>query len=203
METLTKYVAGGRVRLQIDQQVASQTADGSLLRYVYLGSGTLVNQLLLRDGAVRLGTDVDGFLYHASFVSAEKAAQREKVGLWGKCAAIAQMPNESVLLASADQQASQSAQVLGLADIVPVPTAQPNLLHPGTVRLPTPLPTATPIPTSLPPVPATTPTQSQSPAPQPPAEPSATPIPEGTYCKSKLSGELMPVVDGQYPAECL
>jgi micrococcal nuclease len=76
--------AGTRVRLEADPSQDDTDRWGRLVRFVWDG-GSLVNRALVRAGA---GPE---YLYdrpyrgRAAFVTAEQAAQREHLGVWGAC----------------------------------------------------------------------------------------------------------------------
>lgn len=53
-----------------------------LLRYVYLGDGTFVNEKLLREGYARVSTFPPDVKFADLFVEAERDAREHKRGLW-------------------------------------------------------------------------------------------------------------------------
>lgn len=55
---------------------------GRLLRYVYLGDGTFINERLVREGYARASTFPPDVKYSDVFIQAEKEAREKGKGLW-------------------------------------------------------------------------------------------------------------------------
>lgn len=74
----------GKVRLQTDPLNTNRDRYGRLLRYVYLPDGTLMNELLIKNG---YGFAYLGFPFGkaSQFASYQADAQKAKVGLWSAC----------------------------------------------------------------------------------------------------------------------
>jgi micrococcal nuclease len=59
---------------------------GRLLRYVYLESGEMVNELLVRDGYAQVSTFPPDVKYQDRFLAAQQQAVASGAGLWLACA---------------------------------------------------------------------------------------------------------------------
>lgn len=80
------YVNNNRdVRLTADDKLGDTDIYGRYLRYVTLRDGTVLNELLIRDGAARQ-TDPGnrGYSRKDVFMQLEREAQQKKVGLWAR-----------------------------------------------------------------------------------------------------------------------
>lgn len=75
-------VEGKRVRLERD--TSDRDKYGRLLRFVYLEDGTLVNEILVREGYAFVATYPPDIAKQEIFRSAEKLARDEKRGLWNE-----------------------------------------------------------------------------------------------------------------------
>jgi micrococcal nuclease len=81
----TKATIGNqRVRLQADPLDTNRDRYGRLLRYIYLPSGTLLDEQLIQRG---YGFAYLGFPFEKSsqFAADQAAAQASRAGLWGTC----------------------------------------------------------------------------------------------------------------------
>jgi micrococcal nuclease len=76
-----KMVKGKEVRLEYDLQKKDQY--GSLLAYIYLKDGTLLNAEIIKGGYGRTDTKVP-FKYREQFSQYEKEAREDKRGQWAK-----------------------------------------------------------------------------------------------------------------------
>jgi micrococcal nuclease len=54
-----------------------------LLRYIYLGDGTFVNEQMVRQGYAQIMTIAPNVKYSELFLAAEKDARENKRGMWG------------------------------------------------------------------------------------------------------------------------
>lgn len=79
-----KLIGTSKVRLQSDALSSDRDRYGRLLRYVYLPSGTNIDEQIIKDGF--------GFAYtyfpftkSAEFLAAEHQAQATRSGLWSSC----------------------------------------------------------------------------------------------------------------------
>ena len=77
-----ELVEGKYVRLLKDVSEADKY--GRLLRYVYI-SDDFINLDLVKDGYARVSTLPPDMAHSKDFVSAEKTARAENLGLWAKC----------------------------------------------------------------------------------------------------------------------
>lgn len=78
---------GATVRLVSDPLSTNRDRYDRLLRYVYLGDGTLYNQQLIASGNARAYTGF-AFSKSADFTAAETQSKQQGSGLWGRCAAV-------------------------------------------------------------------------------------------------------------------
>ena len=76
----SKLPPGTPITLEFD--VAPRDKYGRLLAYVYLSDGTMLNQLLVREGYARLFTDDFNHRYRELFAKEYSAARKAKRGLW-------------------------------------------------------------------------------------------------------------------------
>jgi micrococcal nuclease len=82
--TYTKQLAEGQtVLLEIDTRDAD--AAGRLLRYVYLPSGQMLNELLLQNGYAQVVVLPPDVRYLSRFLAAAKAARDTGLGMWSAC----------------------------------------------------------------------------------------------------------------------
>jgi endonuclease YncB( thermonuclease family) len=79
-----RSVEGNVVRLEADSLSTNRDRYGRLLRYVYLQNGTLLNEILVRQG---YGFAYTGFPFSKKdlFLADEKLAQAGLVGIWKDC----------------------------------------------------------------------------------------------------------------------
>jgi len=75
-------VLGKEVRLEKD--INDTDKYGRLLRYVYVGN-LFIDDELVKDGAAKVETVPPDVKYESEFVTWEKFAKVNKLGLWGKC----------------------------------------------------------------------------------------------------------------------
>jgi len=75
-------VLGKEVRLEKD--VSETDKYGRLLRYVYVGD-TFINNELVKDGSAKVETVKPDVKYESEFVTWQKFAKVNKLGLWGRC----------------------------------------------------------------------------------------------------------------------
>jgi micrococcal nuclease len=76
--------AGGKVRLQSDEESTNRDRYNRLLRYVYLPDGTLMEQALIQNGYA-FYYPYFPFTKSAEFKSYEDSAIAAHKGLWGNC----------------------------------------------------------------------------------------------------------------------
>lgn len=72
------------VRLVSDQKSDDRDKYNRLLRYIYLGDGTMVNAEILKEGHARLYPYFP-FDEMAEFIALENSAKENSLGLWGEC----------------------------------------------------------------------------------------------------------------------
>ncbi|TSC55764.1 MAG: micrococcal nuclease [Parcubacteria group bacterium Gr01-1014_18] len=83
------FLEGQRVRLEADSTQEDRDKYGRLLRYVYLEDGTLVNEILIREGYAHEYTYKIPYRFVDQFNNAEALAEKDKKGLWGeKCTSV-------------------------------------------------------------------------------------------------------------------
>lgn len=81
----TKELLKGKiVRLDADPSQDNEDKYHRLLRFVFLGNEN-VNESLVRDGYAREYTYKHPYAYQAEFRAKQKAAKKNKLGLWGAC----------------------------------------------------------------------------------------------------------------------
>ncbi|MCK4501665.1 MAG: thermonuclease family protein [Desulfuromonadales bacterium] len=73
------HVKGHWVRLELDQ--SQKDKYDRVLAYVFLPNGDMLNQVLLEKGLATVFRRYD-FRYKKTFISAEKKARQQKLGLW-------------------------------------------------------------------------------------------------------------------------
>ena len=86
----TRAACGEPVLLYL-QDVPTRDHAGNLLAYVFLPDGTLLNQTLVTNGLAYADRRFD-YPYRTTFVQAEEAASRKRVGLWADDAHDETMP---------------------------------------------------------------------------------------------------------------
>ncbi len=77
---LRKLIGGKMVRLEYD--VGRLDKYGRTLAYVYLGDGTFVNAVLVRDGYATVMTVPPNVKYADTFIRLQRKARNQKKGLW-------------------------------------------------------------------------------------------------------------------------
>lgn len=77
-------LTGAKVRLEPDPLGDNRDKYHRLLRYVYLPDGTLMNELLIKDGYA-FAYVIFPFSKIDQFKADEASAQAAGIGLWGKC----------------------------------------------------------------------------------------------------------------------
>ena len=77
-------VSKSRVRLEFDQE--RKDHHGRLLAYVFLEDGDMVNVLLVKKGLARVLAVKPNLKYFQILLDAQRAAMRDKIGLWKKTA---------------------------------------------------------------------------------------------------------------------
>ena len=179
---------GTPLLLERDTSDANET--GSLLRYVYLPNGSMLNEQLLRGGFARFAPVEPDTKYLERLRAAEQEAQDRSAGLWAEC--------------GHNEQPAPEATIV-LATPTPTPTPTPQLAGPSPTATPTPTPTPSPTatPTSSPtaspsPTPTSTPVTTVTATPTAPATqaPTATPLPTAT-------ADPRAGCDPSYPTICL
>lgn len=78
-----ELVEGKTVYLEKD--VSETDRFQRLLRYVYLETGEMVNELLVRDGYAQVATFPPDVKYEQRFLEAQRTAREANRGLWGAC----------------------------------------------------------------------------------------------------------------------
>ncbi|MEJ5299863.1 MAG: thermonuclease family protein [Thermodesulforhabdaceae bacterium] len=81
----TRLVLGKKVRLQYEDKGDKVDHHGRVLAYVFLEDGTLVNELLVREGYAFLLQDSRGFSRSQHFLKAQQDAIKNRRGMWGAC----------------------------------------------------------------------------------------------------------------------
>jgi len=85
-------VFGQKIRLEKD--ISETDKYGRLLRYVYLEDGTFVNLQLVKEGYATSYSYPPDIKFQQDFLSAEKLARDEGIGLWGECESSESPENE-------------------------------------------------------------------------------------------------------------
>ncbi len=78
----SRISVGMEVRLERDVQ--TQDKYGRTLAYVYLLDGSMLNELIVREGYAQVMTIPPNIKYQGLFVEAERDARKNKRGLWDK-----------------------------------------------------------------------------------------------------------------------
>lgn len=87
-EKTKELLTGKSVLLESDPTQGDRDRYGRLLRYVYLEDGTLINDVLVRQGFAHEYTyQSKPYKYQQQFIDAEREAREQKKGLWadGAC----------------------------------------------------------------------------------------------------------------------
>ncbi len=71
--------------IELEKDVSETDRYGRLLRYVYLPSGEMVNEILVREGFAHSSSYPPDIKYQQLFIEAERQAREENVGLWSRC----------------------------------------------------------------------------------------------------------------------
>jgi endonuclease YncB( thermonuclease family) len=71
----------------LEKDISETDRFGRLLRYVYLGDGRMVNELLLADGYAQVSTFPPDVKYQQRFLAAQQQARDAGRGLWGPACA--------------------------------------------------------------------------------------------------------------------
>jgi micrococcal nuclease len=69
----------------LEKDVSDTDRYGRLLRYVYLQSGEMVNEMLIREGYAYASAYPPDVKYQDTFEKLEKEAREKNAGLWGSC----------------------------------------------------------------------------------------------------------------------
>lgn len=77
-------VLGKIVKLQYEEEQKTDRY-GRVLAYVFLNDGTMVNELLVKEGYAFVLRDEKGFSYVTRFINAQRNAIKNRVGMWGAC----------------------------------------------------------------------------------------------------------------------
>ena len=80
-----KLVEGQYVTLEIDSSQGERDTYGRRLAYVRLDNGTLLNEILLKEGYAYEYTFNNPYLYQKEFKTAERSAQQNNLGVWQAC----------------------------------------------------------------------------------------------------------------------
>jgi micrococcal nuclease len=75
---------GGR-SVAMEKDVSETDRYGRLLRYVYLGDGTWINGVLVREGYARVTIYAPDRRYEVQLYALQALAQAEHAGGWGAC----------------------------------------------------------------------------------------------------------------------
>ena len=76
----SKLSVGTEVRLELDVQVKDKY--GRTLAYVYLPDGSMLNELIVREGYAQVMTIPPNIKFQELFIKAEQDARKNKRGLW-------------------------------------------------------------------------------------------------------------------------
>lgn len=83
-----EYLINREVKLETDASQANRDQYDRLLRYIFLLDGTNFNQLLISQGYAREYTFKGvAYKYQSQFITAEKSARDQGLGLWSSCQA--------------------------------------------------------------------------------------------------------------------
>jgi micrococcal nuclease len=77
---LSKLKIGEAITLELDVQTEDKY--GRTLAYVYLPDGSMLNELMVREGYAQVMTIPPNIKYQELFVEAEKDARENKRGIW-------------------------------------------------------------------------------------------------------------------------
>ncbi|MDE2188385.1 MAG: thermonuclease family protein [Patescibacteria group bacterium] len=82
-----KLLIGHSVRLEIDPTQDKVDYYGRLLAYVHIDDGLFLEEYMIQNGFAREYTfnQKKPYRYQKQFLSDQSEAQKEKIGLWGKC----------------------------------------------------------------------------------------------------------------------
>ena len=70
--------------VRLEKDTSETDKYGRLLRYVYVGND-FINNELVKNGSARVETVKPDIKYEGEFVTWQKFAEQNKLGLWGKC----------------------------------------------------------------------------------------------------------------------
>ena len=76
----SRLSVGTEIRLELDVQLKDKY--GRTLAYVYLPDGSMLNELIVREGYAQVMTIPPNIEYQELFVEAERDARKNKRGLW-------------------------------------------------------------------------------------------------------------------------
>ena len=76
----SKLSVGTEVRLELDVQPKDKYS--RTLAYVYLPDGSMLNELIVREGYAQVMTIPPNIKYQELFIEAERDARKNKRGLW-------------------------------------------------------------------------------------------------------------------------
>ena len=105
-----ELMEGEMVRLEGD--TTDRDKYNRLLRYVWLGD-TLINEALVAQGFAKSYSYPPDIKYQDRFVSAEKKARENKLGLWTACASATQTVSATPTAAASASAASPSCTIKG------------------------------------------------------------------------------------------
>jgi micrococcal nuclease len=80
--TQSKLLRGTPLRLEFDEE--TRHSEGSILAYVYLPGGKMLNALLLESGYAKAATDMPKLKFKDMFSKIEAEAREQGKGLWKK-----------------------------------------------------------------------------------------------------------------------
>lgn len=69
----------------LEKDVSNVDRYGRLLRYVYLDTGVMVNEQLVKDGYAISSTYPPDVKHQQLFIAAQRSAREANLGLWGGC----------------------------------------------------------------------------------------------------------------------
>lgn len=78
---LQSYLKNGGIRLEGDDALADKAKDGTLLRYALIDAEN-INRKMIATGYAAVSSDYAGFKYMHDFLSLQKKAKENKLGLW-------------------------------------------------------------------------------------------------------------------------
>lgn len=82
--TYNRLLTTGKT-VYLEKDVSDTDRYGRLLRYVYLQSGEMVNEMLIREGYAYASAYPPDIKYQDIFERLEKQAREKNAGLWGSC----------------------------------------------------------------------------------------------------------------------